>query len=367
MLVVAASAYSVIAWLSVTAKAGSARGSARAMPPVTVLKPLCGVEPGTYECLRSFCVQSYPEYQVIFGIADPDDPVVAVARRLQAEFPARDLRVVIDCRQHGSSRKVSNLINMMPHASHGLLVLSDSDVIVTPGYLAAVVAPLSEPDVGIVTCPYNGIAREGAWARLESLYINDWFMPSVRVAAMTGSRAFAFGATIALQRETLDRIGGFESIVNQLADDYRLGELTRGLGLRTVLSDLTVDIDIAVRSLGEFVEHELRWLCTIRTLRPFAYSFCFITFTIPVALLATWLAGRSEAAVGMLSIAVAARVLLHWQTRQGRASATQLLMLPVRDTLSLGMWTCSLLTRRVRWGNDEFQVARDGSVELVVR
>jgi ceramide glucosyltransferase len=359
--------YSVLAWLAVRRQPRSSREARRELPAVTVLKPLCGAESETYECLRSFCDQDYPSFQVIFGVADPNDPVIDIAQRLQREFPQRDVQIIIDAWQHGSSRKVSNLVNMMPHANHGYLVVSDSDVRVKRDYLGRVVAPLLEPDVGIVTCPYRGVSRGGFWSLLETMFINQWFMPSVRVAAMAGSRAFAFGASIALRRDVLARIGGFTSIVNQLADDYRVGELTRGLGLRTVLSDVVVEIAVAERSFAELVGHELRWLRTIRTLRPAGYSFSFVTFTMPVALIAACLSRGAPAALIMLTIAAAARILLHLHTRHAGATAAQLLIVPVRDLLSLALWALSFLNRRVRWRDDHFQVTRDGSVELVVR
>jgi ceramide glucosyltransferase len=317
--------------------------------------------------LRSFCDQNYPEFQVIFGVADPYDPAIAIAQRLQREFAHRDVHIIIDPQQYGSSRKVSNLINMMSHASHDYIVLSDSDVRVKRDYLSKVITPLRESSVGIVTCPYRGVARGGLWALLESMFINEWFMPSVQVAAMAGSRAFAFGASIAIRRDVLSGIGGFKSIVNQLADDYRLGELTRGLGLRTVLSNEVVDIAVARRSFRELVGHELRWLCTIRALRPFAYCFCFITFTIPVALLATWLSRGSQMAFSMLAITLASRILLHFQTRPEWPAVTGLTIVPFRDALGLSLWAWSFVTRRVRWRDEHFQLSRDGSVELVVR
>jgi len=189
----------------------------------------------------------------------------------------------------------------------------------------------------------------------------------VSVAAMAGSRAFAFGASIAIRRDALSRIGGFMSIVNQLADDYRLGEMTRQLGLRTVLSNVVVDIAVAERGFRELVEHELRWLCTIRSLRPLGYSLCVVTFTLPAALLATILCNGSRMAFGMLAIAVVARVSLHLQMRRAGAPATQLMIIPVRDMLSFVLWSLSFLTRRVRWGDDHLQVTSDGSVELVAR
>ncbi|MDP9084920.1 MAG: bacteriohopanetetrol glucosamine biosynthesis glycosyltransferase HpnI [Pseudomonadota bacterium] len=359
--------YGVIAWVAVSAQLRSFHLVRRGTPAVSVLKPLCGVEAQTYECLRSFCEQDYPTFQVIFGVADPNDPVVEIAKRVRAEFPQRDVKVIIDPRQHGSSRKVSNLINMVPHASHEYLVLADSDVQVKADYLAEVVPPLLESDVGIVTCAYRGVARRGLWSTFESLFINDWFTPSVRVAAMGGSRSFAFGASIAMRREVLSSIGGFMSIVNQLADDYRLGELTRRLGLRTVLSSTIVDIAVAERSLGELIGHELRWLRTIRAVRPFAYGFLCITFTIPVALVSIWLSRGARGAIDMFMITAVARILLHLRTRQAGASAVEWLCVPFRDTLSLALWCWSFTTRRVQWRDDCFQVTRDGSAKLVAR
>ena len=360
-------AYSVIACLAVRMRLRAARASRHAMPAATVLKPLCGAEAETYDCLRSFCNQDYPAFQVIFGVADPNDPVIDIVRRLQREFPQRDLRIVIDGRRHGSSRKVSNLVNMMAFADHDYIVVSDSDVRVAGDYLGKVVAPLLEPDVGIVTCPYRGVSRGGLWSRLESMFINEWFIPSVRVTAMSGSRAFAFGASIALRRDALSRIGGFMSIVDQLADDYRLGELTRGAGLRTVLSDVVVEIAVAERSFADLIGHELRWLRTIRTLRPAGYTFSFVTFTIAVALIGACLSQGALPALMMLVIAVLARCLLHLQTRQAGAGAAQLLIVPFRDMLSLALWALSFRNRRVRWRDDHFEVTSDGSVELVVR
>jgi ceramide glucosyltransferase len=366
-LAAAAMLYGVIAWLAVRKRLRASHAPRRDLPAATVLKPLCGAETETYECLRSFCDQEYPAFQVIFGVADPNDPVIGIAQRLQREFPHRDLQIVIDGRQHGSSRKVSNLVNMMAYADHDYIVVSDSDVRVARDYLAKVVTPLLEPDVGIVTCPYRGVSRGGLWSRLEAMFINEWFMPSVRVAAMAGSRAFAFGASIALRRDALSRIGGFMSIVDQLADDYRLGELTRGVGLRTVLSDVVVEIAVAERRYAELIGHELRWLRTIRTLRPAGYSFSFVTFTIPVALIGVCLSRGALPALTMFAVAALARYLLHLQTRQADAGAAQLLIVPFRDILSLSLWALSFRNRRVRWRDDHFEVTPDGSVELVVR
>jgi ceramide glucosyltransferase len=359
--------YGVLAYIATSMRIRPSRFTPTGLPPVTILKPLCGAEPETYECLRSFCDQGYPEFQVIFGVCDSTDPAVAIVKRLQNEFPRRDLHLTIDRRQHGSSRKVSNLINMMPYARHDFLVLSDSDVRVKRDYLAKIVAPLLEGGVGIVTCAYRGCPRPGLWSLLGSLFINEWFMPSVRVAALAGSRSFAFGATIAMRRQVLAGIGGFLSIANQLADDYRLGELTRRLGLRTVLSEVVVETCVAERSFGDLVRHELRWLRTIRALRPVGYGFSFVTFGVPVAILGAVLAGGAAATIPMLAITALARIMLHFATRRPRTSLLQLAVLPLRDVLSLSLWAWSFVTRHVHWREDHYQVTRDGSAQPVVR
>jgi len=364
-LVAAATLYSWIAVFAVRGGQSLETFVLRRSPPVTILKPLCGAEPDTYECLRSFCDQTYPDFEIVFGVSSESDPAVAIVRRLQREFPRRDLKLAIDRRRHGTSLKVSNLINMMPLARHEFLVLADSDVRVSPDYVARVVAPLLDGDVGIVTCCYRGDARRGVWSILGCLFINEWFMPSVRVAALGGSRAFAFGATIAIRREVLSSIGGFSAIANQLADDYRLGELTRALGLRTVLSDVVVDICVSEQGFSHLMQHELRWLRTIRALRPWGYGFSFVTFGVPVAVLGVLVAGCTAPAIAMLGAAIFARVVLHWRTRQPGAAATQLLLLAVRDVLTLTLWSWSFFTRRVRWRNDDYLVARDGSVQAV--
>jgi ceramide glucosyltransferase len=367
VLAALAMSYSIAAWVAVRRQSRPTIGNPADSPPVTVLKPLCGAEHGLYECLRSFCEQDYPRFQVIFGVCHPHDPAVAVVRKLMRELPSRDLRIAIDGRSHGSSPKVSNLINMMPLASHEYLVIADSDVRVTRSYLAAVVAPLLDPGVGIVTCGYRGRPRGGLWSLLGCLFINEWFMPSVSVAAMAGSRAFAFGATIAIRRHVLDCIGGFRSIANQLADDYRLGELTRRMGLRTVLSEVVVDTFVGERNLRELVERELRWLRTIRAVRPIGHAFSFLTFGMPLAAIGSVLAGGAAPALTMLGITAAARILLHSTMRRPGSARSHVLMLPLRDTLTFVLWSWSFVTRTVRWRNRHFRVTQDGDFQPVMR
>lgn len=358
--------YSLIAAFVVRRPISFAQSASEKRPAVTLLKPLCGAELETYDCLRSFCEQDYPEFQIVFGVSDPNDPAVAIVQRLQSEYPHRALQLVIERRLHGSNRKVSNLINMMAAAIHDHLIISDSDVRVETDYIDRVVAPLGDKRVGIVTCCYRGVPRQGVWSILGAMFINSWFMPSVRVAALLGIRSFAFGATIAIRREVLCSIGGFTAIADQLADDYRLGELTRRLGLSTVLSDVEVETIVAERSVGELVSHELRWRKTIRMLAPSGYRFSFLTMGLPVTALQLALTGGAAPAVGIFLVTALSSTLLHF--RVGRdTSGAKLLLIPVRDLLHFGLWGWSFATRRVQWRSDRYHVAPDGSVEPAAR
>jgi ceramide glucosyltransferase len=365
VLTALAMVYSIAASLAVRSPIREVAGSGGNKPPITVLKPLYGAEPETYTCLRSFCDQNYPSFQIVFGVAEASDPVVPVIERLQREFPTVDIQLAIDRRQHGSNRKVSNLINMMPLVRHDNLVIADSDVWVPTDYLANLIAPLTDSGVGVVTCTYRGRPRRGLWAALGAMFINDWFLPSVRVAASAGSRSFAFGATIAIRREVLSSVGGFKAVKDHLADDYRLGDLTRRAGLRTVLSRMVVDTVVTETTFKQLARHELRWLRTIRAVNPLGYCFSAVTFGFPIAAIGCVLAEGSPATLGMLAAITAARWLLYVRTRRLDGPTWHVLLLPLRDAMSLALWACSFRTRRVQWRDSHFDVARDGSARLI--
>ncbi|WP_075791828.1 bacteriohopanetetrol glucosamine biosynthesis glycosyltransferase HpnI [Massilia putida] len=328
-----------------------ARGpeNTRAPTPVTVLKPLCGAEPRLEDNLAGLCTQTHPCYQLVFGVRAPDDPAIAVVARLAHRFPNVDMRLVVDPRVHGSNRKVSNLINMIGAARHPWLVLADSDIAVEPDYLARVTAPLALPDVGIVTCLYHGRPADGFWSRIGALFIDTWFAPSVRVASSGGGSAFAFGATIAVRASTLRAIGGVEVLKNRLADDYRLGELTRGLGLRTVLSDVCVATDVTEDSLRALWARERRWMQTIRSLNPLGYACTFITFTLPMLALGVSLAPTAWNAALALA-GGAARLGLHWrQPAPGVPAPGHARHALLRDCLLLAAWLSGFTGTTARW------------------
>jgi ceramide glucosyltransferase len=271
----------------------------------------------------------------------------------------------VEQRQHGSNRKVNNLINMMALAKHDYIVVSDSDVRVDSDYLAKLIPPLLDEEVGIVTCSYKGVPRSGIWSLLGSMYINEWFIPSVKVAALMGFRSFGFGVTIAIRREVLSRIGGFHSVSSQLADDYRLGELTRRQGLRTVLSEVEVETYVGERSASELIAHELRWRRTIRNLNPFGYVFSFVTLGLPVTALQLLLARGAAAAVAIFATTALSNLVIHFNARCPGRLASKLLLMPFRDLLHLSLWVWSFATWRVQWRNGHYLVSRDGSAQPV--
>lgn len=333
---------------------GAPAGENAACVPVTVLKPLCGLEPRLEDNLATLCTQRHPHYQIVFGVRAPDDPAIAVCARLQRRFPAVSMQLVVDPRVHGSNLKVSNLVNMMAAARHPWLVLADSDIGVSPDYLRRVTAPLADPGVGIVTCLYHGHAAGGFWTRVGALFIDAWFAPSVAVASRGGSTEFGFGATIALRAEVLRSIGGFAALNDRLADDFWLGELTRRRGLKTVLSEVRVSTDVTEASFSALWRRERRWMQTIRSLNPPGYTFCFVTFTLPMLALGLWLApGIWTVALALPGLA--ARTLLQWRAAPGVAS---LLLAPLRDCLLLLEWLGGFAGATTRWRGHQLRVDR---------
>jgi ceramide glucosyltransferase len=335
---------------------------------VSVLKPLCGTEPRLYENLVTFCNQAHPRFQLLFGVSSPVDPAIAVVRRLQAAYPQRDIELVIDSRVHGSNLKVSNLINMAERARHDIIVLADSDIAVEPDYLDTVTAPLADLDTGVVTCLYRAQSVGGFWPRIGAMFINEWFAPSVRVAHAGGSRRFGFGATLALRRETLEEIGGFEALKDCLADDYWLAEHARALGLNTVLSHVMVATDVIEPTFTTLWLRELRWLRTIRSVNPPGFASLIITFTAPwlmigAALLASMSTGETGAVqaggahpwmalilwVSTLS-GIIARILLHARSaRYSHSFWHDLPLVPLRDSLLALQWLAAVFGSHVVW------------------
>ena len=362
----AAAIYAVLTLLAVLAWRLQRRpGNPLWQPPVSILKPLCGAEPGLYEHLRTFCRQDYAEFEIVFGVRDPADPACAVVRRLAAEFPSVAIELVINPQIHGSNLKISNLINMLPYAHHEVLVMADSDAFVGSDYLNAVTAPLMDRSVGLVTCLYRGMPTAKIWSRLGAMYINEWYVPSVLLAWLFGHQGYVSGQTVCLRRDSLLAFGGLSALANHLADDHRLGELVRALGLKIVLSRYVVRGEHHEPNFSSLTRHELRWMRTIRVLRPRSFRLLFVTFSLPLAAVCIAAAAshwsHSIAAWTLFAITVSARLALHFVhvARDDRASV-DLWLLPFRDLLIFWIWVRTFFTSHVTWRGNEFDVDADG-------
>ena len=365
-LVIFAAVYWLAAFASVVLYRRRRPSTSDVAPPVTILKPLRGNDGQLYENLRSFCLQDYRGFEIVFGVRHLHDPAVAVVERLSHEFPGLELKLVADSRTIGTNLKVSNLANLVRHAKHDTLIVADSDMRVGPGYIRAVVGPLEDHRVGLVTCLYRGVASYGVAAQLGAMFINEWFLPAALVGTHVERLRHAFGATIACRRDTLGSIGGFEAVADQLADDYMLGWLVSGRGLRVVLVPYVVENVVIERNLLTLFLHELRWARTFRTLRPVAYFCSLFTYGIPLSIL--WLAasrGSRPACIALalhVGLRVVGRLVLYRSLGQPPPWSDTWLV-PLRDVGSFVVGILSFLGRTVRWNDEQFCVRRDGRLE----
>lgn len=329
--------------------------TARHRPAVTVLKPLCGDEPMLEAALASICGQAYPAFQIVFGVQDPSDPALPIARRMQERFPACDIAVVVDASFHGPNRKISNLMNMMPAARHEVLVFSDSDLHVSPSYLEHVVAALEAPGVGLVTTLCTGLpTAAGVASRLGATGISHSFLPGALLSRALG-REDCLGTTMALQRETLASIGGLDSLVRHLADDNVLAQRVHQLGLGVRLAGTVPMTAVPENSLRALWQHELRWARTIRALEPVLFAASTLQFPLFWATIAFVLSGGSAWSAALFAVAWAVRAAAaRWTDRAlfqewRPAVAAPVWLLPFRDVMSVSQVAASYLGARVVW------------------
>ena len=337
--------------------------SASLQPPVTVLKPLSGDEPLLYENLRSFCAQDYPDFQIVFGVQSPTDAALPIVARLRSEFPALPLDVVVGSDVPGANPKVANLITMRSNARHDVLIIADSDIRVGPTYLSQVVAPFEDDRVGTVTCPYIARAAIPDFVnRLACLHINDGFLPQVLMARMLGTRNFCLGATIALRTATLTRIGGFEGLLNWVAEDYEVGARVARIGLTVELSDGLIETTTAENGVGALFVHELRWARTLRAIRPLGYAFTWLTLPVMVGFFTGALLLPSPLAPAIIFTGLTVRVLLNLQRARAFGVRPEPWLAIARDFLSFAVWLASYLGHDVVWRGQRMRLARAGEL-----
>jgi ceramide glucosyltransferase len=328
------------------------------LPPVSILKPLRGADAGIYECFRDHCRQDYPEYELIFGVSDPKDPAVELVERLQEEFPGRSIRLLVCPKVLGTNLKVSNLAQMLPLARYDYLIVNDSDVGVAPDYLRRVVAPLRDSNVGLVTCLYRGVGSRTLGARLEALGISTDFAAGVLAARQIEGVRFGLGSTLAFSRRALEVLGGFEPLVDYLADDYELGCRMARRGFEVRLSEVVVDDHLPDYTLGGFLEHQLRWARGIRDSRRWGYTGMVLTFGIPWAIAALLLSRGAAWAWGLLAVTMALRLTMALVVGSGvlrdRGVPRWLWLVPPRDLLAVLIWAASYAGHTVAWRGDQF-------------
>lgn len=353
---------SIAGWAALSRFRARRVADARSLPPVTILKPLHGDEPLLEDALASACQQDYPAFQIVFGLQDPDDAALPVLRRLRDRFPHVHMDVVVDRTQHGANRKIGNLINMMPLARHDVLVIADSDMHVAPDYLRRLVAALDQPGAGLVTTVYAGLAADrGLTAQLGAAQINHAFLPGALLARALG-RQDCLGATMALTRGTLERIGGMRALVDHLADDAVLGRLVRAEGLGIVLADTVPATTVPETQLPALFQHELRWARTVKSLVPTEFAFSAVQYPLAWAALAVCLSGGQGWAWALFGVAWAVRaVIAHLLERDLEiGAALTIWCLPLRDMLSVMVILASYRTRRVAWRGQVMMASRPG-------
>jgi ceramide glucosyltransferase len=359
-------------------------------PRVSILKSLKGLDPGMLDAFRSHCRQSYAgEFEMLFGVASPDEPAAEAVLQLQREFPERAIRLIQCPLRLGTNGKVSTLAQMLPHARYEYLLINDSDIAVGPRYLERVMGqfgenvagakapfvefaqtdglkpvPTGPKRVGLVTALYRGSAHETLGSRLEALGIATDFMPAVLLARLVeGGLSYGLGSTLAVPREVLRGIGGFEALVDHLADDYELGARVAKAGYRVVLSSEVVETGVPAYAWSGFVDHQLRWLRTVRDARPGGYVGLVFTHGFAWALLNLVASGLSPVSLWILAMSFFLRLTLAMTAGTAVLGDHQVLpslwLLPLRDIVMMGLWVAGFAGDTIVWRGERFHV-KDG-------
>lgn len=329
---------------------------------VTILKPLFGDEPRLKDNLATFLAQDHPgPVQLLCGIGDPGDPARHAVEALQREYPHTDITLVADATHHGANGKIGNLINMMPHARHGTLVLSDSDMAVGPDYLATLLAALAEPHVGAVTCFYRGRGDSGFWSRVSAGIIGHVALPDMVLGYTTGLARPCMGSTIALTRETLEAIGGFARFADVLADDHAIGAAVAERGLQVAIPPLLLTHACTEPSFTALWRQKLRWAATIRSLQPWGYAGSAVTRPLPLALLAALFIPATGLVLSVAALAIRLAVARRVD-RLSRFPSVALWQLPLIDSIDFLVFAASFTVRKVDWRGNRLAIEGDGRI-----
>ena len=338
----------------------------RAPMPISVLKPLAGVDDGLEENLRSFFEQDYGEFEILFAVRKPDDAAIAVAERLRARYPAVPSRLIVTGEPPYANAKVYSLDLMLGAARHDLLVMADSDIRVTRDMLKTIAAEFQDPALGLATCPYRAVPGRSFWNMLEAIGLNTEFIGGVLVARMLDGMKFALGPTIAARRATLAGIGGFDAVKDFLAEDFVMGKLAAERGDGVILSSYVIEHRIGAQGLMANLKHRLRWNRSTRRSRPAGYVGQLFTNPLPLALMLY--AARPEW-WPVAAATVVLRAAAGWATAghvlRDPLTARMFFLVPVQDLLSFAMWVGGFFGNTILWRGRKYYLQADGRFELV--
>jgi ceramide glucosyltransferase len=329
-------------------------------PPISILKPIYGLDRETYLNYASLCAQDYPDYEILFCVSDELDPAIPVIAKLASDFPQRRINLLIGSETLGVSDKVNKLCRMVREAQHEILAVSDSDVRVEPEYLRAIAAPFRDPAVGAVTCLYRGLTDGSLAANLEAIGNSTDFTAGVLVAWLFAPVNFMLGATMATTKTRLAEIGGFESLVDHFSDDYELGNRIGARGHRVELSAFPVSIVYPQQTLADAFRHQLRWNVSIRFSRPAGHLGLIFTQALPLTLLAAIFAPSAAWAISLLVGYLLLRGVSAWVVgvygMRDAGVRRHMELLPLRDAFAFIVWVASFFPQRIHWRGREFYV-----------
>jgi len=342
-----------------------ARKRAAYSPPASLLKPVRGIDFGSYENFASFCMQDYPEYEILFGVAGDADPAVPLIQRLIREFPQRRISLFVGAEQIGANRKVNMLARLAREARHEILVLTDGDIRVSQNYLREVVAPLNDKSAGAVTSFYRAIAEKSLGAELEAVGAASDFFAGVLMANWMEGITFALGASIVTTKEWVTKIGGFAAIADLLADDYELGNRIAHAGGKILLSHEAVWTMYPAQAARGFWQHQVRWARTVRLCRPLSFAGLIFTHGLPWAVLAAVIAPTTGIATAYLLAYLVLRLTMAWTVGVWGVGddvvRRKLWLVPLRDAIYFAVWLASFASNRIHWGGEEF-ILREGKL-----
>jgi ceramide glucosyltransferase len=334
-------------------------------PPVSLLKPVRGVDFASHDNFASFCVQNYAEYEILFCVNEMSDAAVPVIQNVMKEFPEQRIRILCNALQIGSNRKVNNLALLTREARHEILLQTDGDVRVGPNYVREMVAAFADPSVGVASCLYRAIAQKGFWAELEAVGTASDFLGGALLAEWKEGVTFALGASVGTTKSWLEKIGGYEALANLLADDYELGNRIHKAGGKVLLCREPVWTMYPAQGAKGFWDHQVRWSRTVRLCRPGSFFGLLFTQGLPWCLLAVAVAPSAWIGVGYLVAYLLLRFVMAWVVGiwglGDEVLRRRLWLVPVRDLLNFAVWLAGFSSNRVNWGGLEY-VMKDGKM-----